>query len=604
MRRQRMSWVVTVTVLALALVSCSAVSHQDSTAESVVARYLAALSRGDVAAAAASTDDPVRAARTLDLVTQGLNPSSSAFTVEDVSEIDSTRARFSYRAVWNFGPTRAWDYNATGELRTADGGWRIAWDPTVVHPRLHEGQSIAFAEVAPAGSGVLDRHGQPLMTPQTVTLVNAAPRTAESPAVAEQLAGMLNQFDPTITAASVRQQLATAPEQTTTIIALRERDAAQVQARLRAIPGVTLSQQARLLSVDPAMSSVAFGGLKEAWQTTRDDASGWRVNLREPDGTPGGQLAGETAQSSAEVRASLDIRLQTAAQRALAPLPQQAALVALQPSTGHVLAVAQNPKADTEGPIALTGLYPPGSTFKMITTSAALQAGAATPDTVLPCPGTENIEGRQIPNDDMFDLGAVPLHTAFAHSCNTTLARLAVGLPPAALRRSGLQLGLGVDYATPGLTTVTGSVPVANAAAQRVESAIGQGNVVASPFGMALATATVAAGQIPAPTFLLGQPGTADQTPPPLPAPVSAAVRQMMRETVTSGTATSLNDITGLRGKTGTAQYGDGKHSHGWFVGIDGDLAFAVLVVGGETSAPAVAAAGRFLRPIADAIPR
>ncbi len=99
--------------------------------------------------------------------------------------------------------------------------------------------------------------------------------------------------------------------------------------------------------------------------------------------------------------------------------PQPAAIVALRPSTGAVLAVAQNAPADAQGAIALTCLYPPGSTFKTVTTSAALQAGKVTPDTVLPCPGTENIEGRQIPNDDNFDLGSVPLHSAFAHSCNT-----------------------------------------------------------------------------------------------------------------------------------------------------------------------------------------
>ncbi|PRC51714.1 penicillin-binding protein, partial [Mycobacterium sp. ITM-2017-0098] len=87
---------------------------------------------------------------------------------------------------------------------------------------------------------------------------------------------------------------------------------------------------------------------------------------------------------------------------------------------------AQNAPADAQGPIALTGLYPPGSTFKTVTVSAALQAGQVTPDSRRCCPGTENIEGRQIPNDDNFELGDVPLHTAFARSCNTTMGRLAV----------------------------------------------------------------------------------------------------------------------------------------------------------------------------------
>jgi cell division protein FtsI/penicillin-binding protein 2 len=70
----------------------------------------------------------------------------------------------------------------------------------------------------------------------------------------------------------------------------------------------------------------------------------------------------------------------------------------------------------------------------------------------------------------------------------------------------------------------------------------------------------------------------------------------MMRQTVTDGTATALRDIDGLGGKTGTAEFGDNTHSHGWFAGIVGDIAFATLVVGGDASEPAVTVSGDFLR--------
>lgn len=595
---------VVMVVLALGVAGCSFVGGgQKPEPAAVVDAYLSALSRSDVTAAAAGTDDPAAAARSLQAVLDGLEPTSSEFTAEYVNETSASVAQFSYRTDWNLGPGRSWSYSATGQLRSGEQGWRIVWDPTVVHPQLQTGQTLERNRVSGSSAGVLDRQGRPIMAPQTVTLVNITPGTTA--ADIGKLAAALNPYDPTITPDSLSQQLSTTPAgETTTVITLRERDAIAVQTRLQAVPGVQLVQQGRLLSVDPATTPAALGGLQEVWQATRDETAGWRVSIREADGSLGANLAGGEAAAAADVQTTLDTDIQAAAQQALAGVPQQAALVAIQPSTGQVLAVAQNPTADAQGPIALTGLYPPGSTFKVVTTTAALQAGVATADTVLPCPGTENIEGRQIPNESMFDLGAVPLHTAFARSCNTTMARLAVGLPADALHRSGLQLGLGVDYTTPGLTTVTGKVPVANEPAQRVESAIGQGTVVASPFGMALATAAVAAGRLPTPMFLLGEPGTADQTPPPVPPEVTKAVRAMMRETVTDGTATKINDIPGLQGKTGTAQYGDGTHSHGWFVGIDGDLAFAVLVVGGESSAPAVAAVGRFLRAAPDAVPR
>ncbi len=74
----------------------------------------------------------------------------------------------------------------------------------------------------------------------------------------------------------------------------------------------------------------------------------------------------------------------------------------------------------------------------------------------------------------------------------------------------------------------------------------------------------------------------------------------MMRETITGGTATQLQDIPGLLGKTGTAEYmnvqTDDQRAHGWFVGIDGDLALAVFVSDAGSSVPAVDAAGGFLR--------
>jgi cell division protein FtsI/penicillin-binding protein 2 len=93
-----------------------------------------------------------------------------------------------------------------------------------------------------------------------------------------------------------------------------------------------------------------------------------------------------------------------------------------------------------------------------------------------------------------------------------------------------------------------------------------------------------------------GEPGVPNSTPEPLPSGVDEQVRAMMRETVTGGTATQLQDIPDMLGKTGTAEYIDDTHAHGWFVGIRGDLALAVFVSDAGSSTPAVDAAGEFLR--------
>ncbi|WP_275792906.1 penicillin-binding transpeptidase domain-containing protein [Prescottella equi] len=543
-------------------------------------RFADALASGDVQAAADLTSDPAAASTAITAMLDGLNAQGRSFSVSENGDA------FTLAADWSFGDGKQWQYSTEGRVD----GDVIAWDPAVLAPGLAAGSTARFIPTSGTPAEVRASDGQPIMTQQVVTLVDV-----QAPADTAALARLLNPIVPTITAESLGADLGKSDGKPITAVALREQDVEPVRDQLAAVPGVELVQQTRLLTVDRALSSPVLADLTTVWQEQQDESAGWAVQLVNADGTAR-RLAGQDAAPVPDIDTTLDLRLQTRAEDALASVPQPAAIVALRPSTGAVLAVAQNAPADAQGAIALTGLYPPGSTFKTVTTSAALQAGKVTPDTVLPCPGTENIEGRQIPNDDNFDLGSVPLHSAFAHSCNTTMGRLAVSLPPDALQQAALQFGLGVDYVTPGLTTVTGTVPTAQTPAERVESAIGQGAVTASPFGMALVAASIANGTTPAPTMIVGKPGVADRSVTPTPADVDAALRSMMRETVTDGTARTLADLPNLEGKTGTAEYGEGTRPHGWFVGMDGDLAFAVFVAGADSSGPALEAAGRFLR--------
>ncbi|MFQ6393992.1 penicillin-binding transpeptidase domain-containing protein [Nocardia sp. KC 131] len=567
--------------LASALAGCSSGPNQPDT---VAGQFADALNRDDIAAAAALTDDPTRAADSLNGLYDGLGK-------EVTFEVGSAdRNSFTLAATWNLGPDgkNKWSYTTTGTANDTGDGWKVKWEPAAIAPGLDIGP-LTYDPVYPKPARILDASGGELMTQQVVTLVNVS-QGADTAAVAALIAPLA----PGLSAQSLESDLAAAQGKPITAISLRAADIAPVQAALETTRGVTLAPQTRLLANDKSLASPTLSGLDDLWQKSTAAATGWAVRVPIPDGTK--RLAGQDAQPTPDIATTLSIDLQHAAEDALTPIAEPAAIVALQPSTGNVLAVAQNAAADAQGPIALTGLYPPGSTFKTVTVSAALQEGSVTPDTVLPCPGVANIEGRRIPNDDNFDLGQVPLHTAFARSCNTTMGGLAVKLPADALTNAATQLGLGIDYVTPGLTTVTGKVPPAATPAQRVESGIGQGQVTASPFGMALVAASLARGSVPAPALVKEQPGVADKTPEPLPPNVDDQVKSMMRETVTGGTATSLRDIPGLLGKTGTAEYIDDKHAHGWFVGVDGDLAFAVFISDAGSSGPAVEAAGRMLR--------
>ena len=571
-------------------------SDAEDRLDATVHSFAEALSRGDADAAADLTSDPTAASATLGELFASLG-SDVTFRPDRVRAVDS-EGGFALGATWTFGPDDAheWTYTTDGEA-TADGqDWKIRWDPAVVAPGLDAGP-LAYSTLVPQPAArVLDRTGAELLTQHVVTLVDVA-----SDADVAAVAALLNPIAPTITAESLAADVGAAAGAPVTAVTLREEDLTPIEAALTALPGVTLRPQLRLLATDRALTSPTLSGLADLWQQRTDAAAGWAVTAQTSAGPQ--RVGGQDAEPVGDIASTLDIGMQRAAEDALAPLGTPAALVAIQPSTGNLLAVGQNAPADAQGPIALTGLYPPGSTFKTVTVSAALQAGQVTPDTIVNCPGTENIEGRQIPNDDEFDLGQVPLHTAFARSCNTTMGRLAVNLPPDALTDAAAQLGLGIDYVAPGMTTVTGSVPVAESSALRVEEGIGQGQVTASPFGMALVAATLAHGSVPAPAIVERQPGVADRTPEPLPAQIDDQVQAMMRETITDGTASQLQDIPGLLGKTGTAEYinvqNDDQRAHGWFVGIAGDLALAVFVSDAGSSTPAVDAAGRFLRTVA-----
>jgi hypothetical protein len=555
----------------------------------VVQTFADALNKGDASAAAAVTTDPGQASDALGKLYESLGKNAH-FEVSTVDRKDN-EATLRLAATWKFGKDgrNQWTYTTTGSASQDGEQWKILWNPATVAPGLGTGP-LSYSTLTPdPAARVLDLTGAGLLTQQVVTLVNVAPG-----ADVNAVAALLNPIDTGISAESLQTQLNNANGQPVTAVTLRAEDLAPIEEALSAMPNVTLAPQTRLLTSDKALTSPTLSGLSDLWQRATDDATGWAVSAETATGSQ--RVGGQDPKPVADIASTLDIGMLRAARNALAELTTPAAMVVIQPSTGDLLAVGQNPAADAEGPIALTGLYPPGSTFKTVTVSAALQAGQVTPDSVVPCPGSENIEGRQIPNDDNFDLGQVPLHTAFARSCNTTMGRLAVNLPPDGLTKAAAQLGLGIDYTAAGMTTVTGKVPVADTSALRVEEGIGQGQVTASPFGMALVAAALARGSVPAPAIVAGQPGKPDGAPDLLPANVDDQVKSMMRETITDGTATALQDIPGLLGKTGTAEYIDNTHAHGWFVGIDGDLAMAVFVSDAGSSGPAVEAAGRFLR--------
>ncbi|ACU39695.1 penicillin-binding protein transpeptidase [Actinosynnema mirum DSM 43827] len=561
--------------------------------------FLSKVASGDTLGAAELTDDPASAKDLLDKVRGALGATGLTTSVDAVGDQSGATAPAEATLEWQLPNEHRWKYRTTVELRREADDWKVHWAPSVVHPKLGAQQSLGFAEARPALAPVLDRDGTALMSPETVVSVLLSPKEAgDLNAVATALAGALSRFDGKITAKTVADGAAAVPEgQSYLVAALRDADYQSVKPAIYELPGVRFTSQVSLLAPSRDYGSQVLPAIRKSVEDTVAGEAGFRVYTANSSGQEVETLFDQQPEPAHAVPTTLSRRMQDAAEDALEPIAQPAMLVALKVGTGEVLAVAQNGPADEQGAIALTGQFPPGSTFKIVTAAAAMASGKANADSPLPCPARTTVDGRRIvPNDKEFDKGAVPLRTAFAFSCNTTFAQLAAELPAAALTEQAASFGLGVDFEIPAITTITGSVPEASDVVERAEDGFGQGKVVASPFGMALVAATAAGGAMPTPTLMREQATKADRQPPAPSTAVLEPLRAMMREVVESGTATQLRDLGDVRGKTGTAQYGDGVNSHGWFVGYRGDVAFATLLLGANASTPAVDATGRFLR--------
>jgi peptidoglycan glycosyltransferase len=286
----------------------------------------------------------------------------------------------------------------------------------------------------------------------------------------------------------------------------------------------------------PYDASVGLSGLELAF----DD------RLR---GTAGGELmagsrvlAYAAPQPAPAVRTSVSPTLQRAAVTALGG--QLGGIVALQPSTGQILAVAG---------IGLDGLQPPGSTFKMVTTTGVLEARIATAHSVFPYATFATLDGVKLSNANGEECGGT-LELAFAVSCNSVFTPLGVKLGAGRLVATAERFGFNRAPGIPGASEST--LPPASQIQGELDvgsTAIGQGQVLATPLEMATVAATIAdGGRRPQPTFLQGRPAprvsvTSDS--------VAHTMRRLMIDVVREGTGTSaaIPGVT-VAGKTGTAE--------------------------------------------------
>ncbi len=588
------SRVTTVTaLLILAAGTVSACTPRPNGPAPVAERFFADLADGDTGGAAQLSDDPTEAHADLNEAWTGLQATGLQAKVLGARYTEDTGS-VNYRFAWELPKNRSWSYDGVLNMIRDEGTWRVRWASSALHPKLGEHQTFSLRADPPRRAAVNEAGGTEVLVPGHLFRYQLDARKAGAAlmSTARVVADVLRQFDDTLNPQLLAER-ASSSDGPLDLITLRSADRDRVTGTLDALPGVIATPEAAMLPTDDGFAPAVVSEVKKAVVDELDGEAGWRVVSVNQNGADVDVLTEVAPKPAPSITLTLDRLVQDAAQHAVDVQGNKSMLVVLKPSTGEILAVAQNAAADADGSAATTGLYPPGSTFKIVTAGAAIQAKMAEPESMVACPGQIDIGDRTIPNYDKFDLGTVPMARAFADSCNTTFAELASRMPPTALNVAASQFGIGTDYTIDGLTTVTGIVPPTVNLAERTEDGFGQGKVLVTPFGMALAAATVAAGATPLPHLIAGRTTVETGDHPPADPATLQGLRSMMRLVVEDGTAKDVRDSGAVFGKTGEAEFAGG--SHAWFAGYRGDLAFAALIVGGGSSAYAVRMVQRML---------
>jgi len=266
------------------------------------------------------------------------------------------------------------------------------------------------------------------------------------------------------------------------------------------------------------------------------------------------------------------------AARAAVAMRKNSSMVVIQPSTGHILAIANN---DGFNDFALTAAVAPGSTMKVITATALFNAGVLTPNSPVECPKTYTVQGITYHNDQGETLPAgTPFITDFAQSCNNAFSTQWPHLSGLLASTAKQYFGLDQKWDV-GITGISASyfnAPASASGSELAQEAFGEGQLTASPLAMASVAATVDTGTFKQPILLAG---AKQLTATPLPATTDADLHQLMQAVVTSGTAAGLGFGSTVYAKTGTADIQGQEQPNSWLIAFDPtkDVAVGCLVV-------------------------
>ena len=367
-------------------------------------------------------------------------------------------------------------------------------------------------------------------------------------------------------------------------------------------------------------------------------------------------LISNTDPQGGNVELTIDPKIQDAAWKGLSALGSdvEGAAVAIEPSTGRILAMVTTPSYDpnkladhnlkaaqnswerlndkTRSPSqpminrTTQTTLPPGSTFKLVTTAAALQDLDMTPDSQVDGSASLDVPetDKDLHNENGYTCGGrgqkkVSFTTALDYSCNVAFGSVALKLTDEQLRKQAEKFGFGKDYLGDLSGVADSRFPSGKLGpAYRVLSSIGQYDVAATPLQMAMVSAGIANGGTVMKPYLVdrvtsssldvidqGEPEElSDQ--PAISSKTASALTDMMVDVVDHGTGTAAQ-IPGMKvaGKTGTAQSDKARSPYAWFTSFapaeNPKIAVAVMVQKSNTPRTDVAG-GALCAPIAKAM--
>jgi len=580
----------------------------DRAARASADRFASAWSHRSISDTAYSFRTTEQVAASFKRTTSGLGSGPVKVTVTSLTRHgDKAQGRLS--VAWTVAEGSTWRYTMPVSLVGHDSWSVVAKDGAAMWaPGVSPTAKLVATRTWGTRGDVLGREGSPILREGQVrdVVIDPARATVQSITELERLVD-----EPGKLVAKLNAAKASGSKASIFVITYREADFQARKAQLDPLIGVIYPPRLQPLASSPAFARPLLGSYGAVTAEAIKNSKGLLVageyaGLSGLQGQYDGLLAGtpgvkvtasdkpdvplfeKAAVNGAPMTLTLDPKIQSAAEAALegsAPVPS--ALVAVDVKTGDLLAAANWPSVGMNR--ALQGQYQPGSTLKVATTYSLLGKGL-TPSTPVTCPPFVMVDGRKMTNYENETFASAPFSKDFALSCNTAFVQLAAKMGDSDVHDAAAALGIGTGWGKHlGIDgTFSGSVPAATTKTEKAATAFGQARTLVSPASLAVMVASVARGSYIEPA-LIRTPAVAgaDRAPKALDAKVAGELRGLMRLVVTEGTGTALKSAAGgeVFGKTGTAEYGSANppETRAWFVGWQGDVAFAVLVENGKS---------------------